>query len=114
MIRTTRIMCADCTMLDSARRHRRRIAFGLAAIGLSAIASVAVVVAIDVWLHARYARWLGYNVWGYRGPIAGRKHAGTYRVVLLGGSVAYGYAVEPSDTISAYLERNLATAAAPH
>src|SRR5262249_4425589 len=68
------------------------------------------VVAMDLWLHARYARWLGYNVWGYRGPVVAHKRPEEYRVVLLGGSVAYGYAVSPAETISTYLERDLRAA----
>jgi hypothetical protein len=90
-----------------APRVRRPLAFALAAIVLSACAVVASVLALDVWLHARYAPWLGYNVWGYRGPVVGRKQAGEYRIAVLGGSAAYGYAVPPTQTISAILERDL-------
>lgn len=81
--------------------------FGAVAIALSAGAAVLLVAVLDVWLHARYAPWLGYNVWGYRGPVAPKKRPGEYRVVMLGGSVAYGYAVAPSETIEAFLERDL-------
>jgi hypothetical protein len=74
---------------------------------LSAIGAASLIIAVDVWLHRRYSPWLGYNVWGYRGPILNRKRSTEYRVALLGGSAAYGYAVSPSQTISVYLERRL-------
>src|SRR5262249_43809626 len=45
--------------------------------------------------------------WGYRGPVVGSKRPAEYRVVLLGGSVAYGYSVEPNATIPVYLQRDL-------
>jgi hypothetical protein len=90
---------------------RRRGAFRLVALALSLSAALAAVIGVDVWLHARYAPWLGYNVWGYRGPIAGRKQPGEYRVAVFGGSVAYGYSVAPADTIEMFLERDLRAAA---
>src|SRR5258705_13799775 len=91
------------------RATRRRIGFALGAIVLGATLATSVVLAIDLWLHARYARWLGYNSRGYRGAVVGAKRPGEYRIVLLGGSVAYGYAVSPAETISMFLERDLRT-----
>ncbi len=86
---------------------RRRVVFACVAVALAVVAAVIAIVGVDVWLHARYARWLGYNVWGYRGKIVGAKQPAEYRVVMLGGSVAYGYSVERTATIPVYLERNL-------
>jgi lysophospholipase L1-like esterase len=49
------------------------------------------------------------NALGYRGPaVALTKPAGTYRVVLLGGSTTHGFLVGDEDTIDAHLRRLLA------
>jgi hypothetical protein len=85
----------------------RRIGFALTTIVLAAATPILLIATMDLWLHARYARWLGYNFRGYRGPVVGSKRPGEYRIVLLGGSVAYGYAVSPSETIPVFLERDL-------
>jgi lysophospholipase L1-like esterase len=47
-------------------------------------------------------------VWGYRGPVVGRKAADEYRVVVLGGSAAFGYGTSWDEAIPAVLERRLA------
>lgn len=86
---------------------RRRMAFALIAVAHAVMIPIIAITGVDLWLHARYANWLGYNVRGYRGPLAGSKQPDEFRVVLLGGSVAYGYAVAPSDTISVFLQRDL-------
>jgi hypothetical protein len=88
---------------------RRRIGFALTAIALALAIPILAITGMDLWLHARYARWLGYNFRGYRGDVVGGKRPGEYRIVLLGGSTAYGYAVAPAETISVFLERDLQT-----
>src|SRR5437868_3735964 len=87
------------------------MAFRLAALAMSVSAAIAMVLALDVWLHARYAPWLGYNICGYRGRRLGGKRPGEFRIAMLGGSVAYGYAVAPADTIEMFLERDIRAAA---
>jgi lysophospholipase L1-like esterase len=88
--------------------RRRRAAFAAAAIALAVLVPVATLLAVDVYLHRKYSRSAGYNVWGYRGPIAGAKASKEYRVVMLGGSTAYGYGVNAGEAIPAVLERDLA------
>src|SRR5215831_16663444 len=88
---------------------RRRIGFALTAVALAVAIPILAITGVDLWLHARYARWLGYNSRGYRGAVVGGKRPGEYRIVLLGGSTAYGYAVAPAETISVFLERDLQT-----
>lgn len=88
---------------------RRQIAFACLAIALSTAATLAFVAGVDLYLHHRFARTGGYNVWGYRGTPAGPKPRGETRVEYLGGSVAFGYGVSSDETIEAYLERNLST-----
>jgi GDSL-like Lipase/Acylhydrolase family len=90
----------------------RRAAVIVAALGLAAAVSLLALLAVDVYLHGRYERSAGFNVWGYRGPSAGRKKAGEYRVVVLGGSTAYGYGVSWDEAMPAALERTLRSRAA--
>jgi lysophospholipase L1-like esterase len=83
------------------------LAFALAAIALASLATVAVLLAVDVYLHQRFSTAAAVNVWGYRGPTLGRKAAGEWRAVFLGGSTAFGYGVTTDRTIPAFLERLL-------
>lgn len=87
---------------------RRQVAFALAAVLLSTVATLAFVLGVDLYLHHRFARTGGYNVWGYRGQPVGAKRAGETRIEYLGGSVAFGYGVSSDETIPSYLERDLA------
>jgi hypothetical protein len=87
----------------------RRAWFAVAAIALSVAATFAFVFGIDLYLHHKFARTGGYNVWGYRGPVAGKKRPGEQRVVMLGGSVAFGFGVSSDQTIPYYLEARLNT-----
>jgi hypothetical protein len=65
-------------------------------------------VCVDVYLHSWFQKSAGFNVWGYRGPVAGRKLAHEYRVVVLGGSAAYGYGGSWDEAVPAQLEKQLA------
>ena len=86
----------------------RRLKFAIAAVLLALAGTLAVLLAVDVHLHHKYEKSAGFNIWGYRGPAVGSKKAGEYRVALLGGSSAYGYGVDWTDSIAAVLERRLA------
>jgi hypothetical protein len=86
---------------------RRRIVFALAATTIAVVVACAMLLAVDVYLHGRYQRSAGFNVWGYRGSPVGRKDAAEYRIVVLGGSSAYGYGVVADDAMPAVLERLL-------
>ncbi len=88
---------------------RRKLLFAATATILAVVFAFGALLVVDIWLHRRAAPWLGYNVWGYRGPSAGKKRPGEYRVVMLGGSVTYGYGVSPDQTIPVDLERALRT-----
>ena len=89
------------------RSRLRRVAVVLAALAVCAIVAFAVLLAADVYAHGRFEKSGGFNVWGYRGPSAGRKKADEYRVVVLGGSTAYGYGVTWDESFPAALERQL-------
>jgi len=86
---------------------RRRVIFAVAAVLLAGAASFAVLLGVDVYLHGRYEKSAGYNVWGYRGAPVGRKKPGEYRIVVLGGSAAYGYGVTAEQAMPAVLEAKL-------
>jgi len=87
--------------------QRKRVVFALLAAVLSVFVSGVGLLAADLYLHKRYERSAGLNVWGYRGPTVGRKQAGEQRVVYLGGSTAFGYGVTWDDAIPAQLEKTL-------
>jgi lysophospholipase L1-like esterase len=87
--------------------RRRWLLFAAATIVIAAGAATAVLLAVDVYLHGRYERSAGFNVWGYRGSSVGRKKSNEYRVVMLGGSAAYGYGVASDEAIPAVLQQML-------
>jgi hypothetical protein len=86
---------------------RRRAAFALVTLVMFFAVPAAVLLAIDMHLHTKYQTAAGFNIWGYRGPVVGRKRPGEYRVAVLGGSAAYGYGVTWEEAFPAQLERLL-------
>ena len=94
--------------------RRRRAWFAVAAIVLSVAGTMASVFGLDLYLHHRFARGGGYNIWGYRGPAVSAKRPGERRLVMLGGSVAFGFGVAPDQTIPYLLERRLNDPAGAH
>ena len=91
--------------------RRKRFVFAAAAILVPCLALGGVLLAVDIHLHTKYQTSAGFNIWGYRGPVAGRKQPGEYRIVVLGGSAAYGYGVNWDQAIPALLEKRLAAIA---
>ncbi|MGE0866072.1 MAG: GDSL-type esterase/lipase family protein [Vicinamibacterales bacterium] len=87
--------------------RRKFVLFAAAAVMLSVLLTLVVALAADLYLHQRAEKSAGLNRWGYRGPVAGRKQAGELRVVMLGGSTAFGYGVTWDEAIPARLEREL-------
>lgn len=87
--------------------RRKYLVFAAVAMTLSIIVCLAGALAADLYLHHRAERSAGLNRWGYRGPIAGQKQPGELRVVVLGGSTAFGYGVTWDEAIPALLERKL-------
>src|SRR5436190_2563525 len=92
--------------------RRKRIVFALIAMTMATVLCSGVLLAIDIYLHGRYQKSAGYNVWGYRGPSVGRKKPGEYRVVMSGGSSAFGYGSNWDEAIPAQLQRMLNTSGA--
>jgi hypothetical protein len=88
--------------------RRKRLVFAAAAIVVPCLALGGALVAVDIHLHTKYQTSAGFNIWGYRGPVAGRKQPGEYRIAVLGGSAAYGYGVNWDQALPALLEKRLA------
>jgi lysophospholipase L1-like esterase len=86
---------------------RQKIAFACATALGASILGVGCLLAIDVYLHSRVQNVGGVNIWGYRGPTIGRKRADENRVVVLGGSTAFGYGVPYNEAFPYYLEQML-------
>jgi lysophospholipase L1-like esterase len=86
---------------------RRRIAFAVTALVLAIVLGLTALVAADLYFHRRVERFAGVNVWGYRGPRVPKKAPGEHRLIVIGGSTAFGYGVGWDQTFAAYLERDL-------
>src|SRR4051812_21414965 len=82
--------------------------FGVASIGLTVALAIVTLLLIDIYLHGKFQRSAGLNVWGYRGPVVSRKAPGEFRIVVLGGSTVFGYGVKWDESFPAALERKLA------
>src|SRR5262249_53717055 len=95
------------TMAPARTSGRRRFVFAAVAVALAVAVPTLALLAVDVYLHRRFQTSAGYNVWGYRGPIAGRKQPGETRIVVTGGSAAYGYGVSWDQAMPVRLERAL-------
>jgi hypothetical protein len=98
--------------MSGATRHRlsrrRRLIFTMVAVALAIGVPSAALLAVDIYLHGRYQTSAGYNVWGYRGAVVGRKQPGETRIVVVGGSAAYGYGVNWDQAMPVLLQRALA------
>ena len=87
--------------------RRKRLVFAATAMLLAVALPLAVLIAIDLYLHHRVERYAGVNIWGYRGPRVPRKARGEHRLVVIGGSTTFGYGVNWDESIAVHLERNL-------
>lgn len=81
--------------------------FAGGAIVLSTVLVLALLLGVDLYLHHRFEQAAGLNIRGYRGPVVKRKQPGERRVVVLGGSAAFGYGVPPTQSFPAYLQQRL-------
>jgi hypothetical protein len=63
--------------------------------------------AADIYAHKRVEMVGGFNIWGYRGAVVKQRAPGDARVLLLGGTRAYGYGASSDDTIAHALEWEL-------
>jgi hypothetical protein len=61
-------------------------------------------VALDLRAHTRVEELAGVNVWGYRGPVARHKQPNEIRVVIVGGTRAFGWG-EPASALPSVLRQ---------
>jgi hypothetical protein len=87
--------------------HLKRLAFVAVSVVASTVIAVGLVLGVDLYLHHRYEGLVGLNTRGYRGPLAKRKQPGERRIVVLGGSTAFGYGVKWGEAFPAQLEQQL-------
>ena len=87
--------------------RRRKIVFVILSVVLSFIGATAGLLALDLYVHAKFDDYAGTNIWGYRGPVVGTKQAGEHRIVVVGGSTAFGSGVTPTEAFPAVLEELL-------
>jgi hypothetical protein len=87
--------------------RRKFIVFAVLTIVPSLTFALGGLLAADLYAHHRAERSAGLNVWGYRGPLAGRKRPGEVRAVMLGGSTVFGYGSPWYEAIPALLEQEL-------
>ncbi len=67
----------------------------------------AVVLGVDFYAHKRTQNLSGVNIWGYRGPVVGPKQRDEARIVVVGGSTAWGYGLRWDESFPYDLERRL-------
>jgi hypothetical protein len=89
--------------------RRRRWFFHFVALCLVLGIAFSVILAADIYLHARLAPYAAPNVWGYRGEVVGRKQDGEKRIVMIGPSTVFGVGLPPEDALPAQLEKRLQT-----
>jgi len=89
--------------------RRRKLAFVMTAFVAVVALLVLGITALDVYLHHRVQYAGGVNVWGYRGDVVGRKRAGETRIIVLGGSTAFGYGLTWNQSWPYYLEQKIAS-----
>ena len=86
---------------------KTRVAFALVTLMLSVVIAFVAILVADLYLHSRAEKYAAVNVWGYRGPRIGGKKTGEQRIVVVGGSTAFGYGVGAADAFPAQLESQL-------
>ena len=69
--------------------------------------SVALLLALDHYVHRRFDNVGTLNRAGYRGGVIGKKGPAEYRIGVYGGSVAMGYGTLSDQSIAAYLQKSL-------
>ncbi|HMJ25969.1 MAG TPA: SGNH/GDSL hydrolase family protein [Pyrinomonadaceae bacterium] len=89
---------------DSRREKLRRIALKAATTFVSTGLIISILFGVDLYLHQKH----GVNLWGYRGPAAGRKQSRERRVAVLGGSTAWGFGLKAEQSFPAQLQQRLA------
>jgi hypothetical protein len=69
------------------------------------IISGLLITALDVYAHKRTDGVAGLNIWGYRGPVTPQKQPNELRILLVGGTRAFGWGQDAFGTSSTLLRR---------
>jgi hypothetical protein len=85
----------------------KRFVFAGVTLVVALAAALGVLLIADLYVHHRVEQYAGVNIWGYRGPRVRAKQPVEHRLVVLGGSTAFGYGVVWSEAFPAQLERDL-------
>lgn len=91
-------------IVDSRRARFRRGALKASTTIVSTDLMISILFGLDLYLHHKH----GVNLWGYRGPVAGRKQSGEKRVAVLGGSTTWGFGLQAGQSFPAQLQQRLA------
>lgn len=86
---------------------RRRLIYAAVAALLATGLVVLLLMIADIYVHWRTQDLAGVNIWGYRGRVMPSKKPGEIRVVMLGGSTAFGWGLPSHESVPAFLERLL-------
>ena len=89
---------------------RRKIVFAVASVTLALTLAIALLFVADLYVHHLAQDSAGLNIWGYRGPVAGRKVPGEKRIAMLGGSTVFGYGCKWYEAAPALLEEDIRAA----
>ena len=74
-------------------------------LGFELVAMVALLtLALDIYAHKRVEALGGLNVWGYRGPVAHHRQQHETRVVIVGGTRAFGWG-QPASALASEIRR---------
>jgi lysophospholipase L1-like esterase len=87
--------------------RRKFVIYAMLAAACAAAGSALLILGLDLYVHHRASRSAGLNIWGYRGPLVGKKQPGELRLAVLGGSTAFGYGLPWNEAAPAVLERRL-------
>lgn len=68
-----------------------------------AMLAAMLVVVLDQYAHTRVQVLGGVNSWGYRGPVAKQRVFDETRLVMVGGTQAFGFGVATRETTTSYL-----------
>jgi lysophospholipase L1-like esterase len=71
---------------------------------ISTAVTFSILLGADLYLHHKHE----INLWGYRGPAVGQKQPGEKRIVVLGGSTAWGYGLAVAQSFPGQLQQRFA------
>jgi len=92
-------------MLDFLKRNH--LLSGILISSVTIVILFVFIISLDLYYHKKLSRSAGLNWQGYRGRVVGEKKKNEIRIVLLGGSCAFGYGALPEVSISSHLEKKL-------